>query len=606
LDFVVLQTLNGLASASSLFLVAAGLSIIFGVTRVVNFAHGSLYMLGAYFAVTVAKLAGLGFWPALVLAPVGVALAGAAIELGILRRIYGSTELFPLLATFGVVLIVHDLVPLIWGPADIVGPRAPGLEGAVIILGGRFPAYDLFLIALGPAVLAGLWLAFHRTRWGVLIRAATDNRVMVGALGVNTAALYTGVFMLGAALAGLGGALQLPREPVNHGMDLAVIVEAFVVVVVGGMGSVAGAFLAAIVIKVASAFGIALIPESSLVLMFAIMALVLIVRPQGLLGRREDVGEHGHRHAASAILPPGRGALAAAGLALAALAAAPAVLETHDLMVLAEILIFMLFAASLHLIMGPGGMVSFGHAAYFGLGAYGVALAMDHLGTPMELGLLAGLGAAAAGGLLVGWFSVRLSGVYLAMLTLAFAQILFAAATQWIALTGGDDGILGLARPGWATGPVAFYYVAAAACTAGILALLFAALAPFGLALRAVRDAPHRAAASGIDGGRQQWFAFAAAGLFAGLAGGLYAALKTQVFPDVLSVDTSVDALAMVLLGGLETLVGPVVGAGVFQTLRIALTGAVDLWQMVLGVLIVAMVLAFPQGLVGFVRAGRR
>src|SRR5512134_547105 len=224
MDFLLIQVLNGLASASYLFLVTSGLSIIFGVTRIVNFAHGSFYMLGAYIAYTLVQRLGDsvpgGFWVGLLLASAAVAVIGGLIEITLLRRIYRSPELFQLLATFGVALIVQDLVVLIWGPQDLLGPRATGFGGAVHILGSALPAYDLLLITLGPAILLALTLLFRRTRWGTLVRAATEDREMVEALGVRQGRLFTGVFVLGAFLAGLGGALQLPRASVHHAMDL--------------------------------------------------------------------------------------------------------------------------------------------------------------------------------------------------------------------------------------------------------------------------------------------------------------------------------------------------------------------------------------------------
>ncbi len=254
---IIIQLLNGLAAASSLFLVSAGLSLIFGVTRIVNFAHGSLYMLGLYGAYTLIEVLGrtpIGFWSAVVLAALAVGLVGILIEVLVLRRIYKAPELFQLLATFAVVLIIKDIALWTWGAEDLVGPRAPGLSMAVEILGKRIPAYDLLLIVIGPVVLLAMWLLLSRTRWGALVRAATQDREMVGALGVDQARLFTSVFFVGSVLAGLGGALQIPREPANLDLDLAVIADAFVVTVVGGLGSIGGAFLAAILIGVAKAF----------------------------------------------------------------------------------------------------------------------------------------------------------------------------------------------------------------------------------------------------------------------------------------------------------------------------------------------------------------
>ncbi|MEM7022912.1 MAG: branched-chain amino acid ABC transporter permease, partial [Pseudomonadota bacterium] len=192
MSFFLIQFLNGLASASSLFLVACGLSIIFGVTRIVNFAHGSFYMLGAYMAVSLTGWLGgatsvLGFWLSILLSAAAVGVIGACVEMFLLRRIYRAPELFQLLATFGVVLIVGQLVIIVWGPEDLIGPRAPGLSGAIDIFGQRYPTYELLLIVLGPLVRGALHLLFHHTRWGVLVRAATQDREMVSALGVNQA-----------------------------------------------------------------------------------------------------------------------------------------------------------------------------------------------------------------------------------------------------------------------------------------------------------------------------------------------------------------------------------------------------------------------------------
>ncbi len=598
----VAQFLTGLASACSLFLIAVGLSIVFGVTRIVNLAHGSLYMLGAYIAYSLVQLLSpgpLGFWGAVLLAALAVGVIGVVIEVLLLRRIYAAPELFQLVATFGVVLVIQDLALLLWGPEDLLGPRAPGLRGSVEILGHRLPSYDFALIALGPLILVLLWLLFRRTRWGALVRAATQDREMVAALGVNQRHLFTGVFFLGAFLAGLGGALQLPKGGADLLMDLNIIAEAFVVVVIGGMGSIPGAFLAALLIAELNAFGVLFYPKITLVLMFLVMALVLVFRPWGLLGRPEGVAPAPSRSASAprfGTLSARSAALLAAGLLLLALlpwaGGASAVILTTD------ILIFCLFAASLHFIMGPGGMISFGHAAYFGMGAYGAALLVTYLAAPMEAALMAAPFAAAAFALVVGWLCVRLTGVYLAMLTLAAAQIAWSVATQWYGVTGGDDGLLGIRPSGWAQDRTVFYFVTLALAAAGLLALRHAVFTPFGYALRACRDSPRRAAAIGIDRHRQQWFAFTLAGLFAGLAGALYAFAKGSVFPDQLSIPLSIDALVMVLLGGLQTLSGPIVGAAAFTFLH-DLISRLEYWRLILGALIMLLVVAFPLGLAG-------
>ena len=609
------QLLNGLASASSLFLVSVGLSLIFGVTRTINFAHGSFYMLGAFIAYSSVDVLSphIGFWPALVLAPLVCGVLGALTEMLLLRRIYKAPELFQLLATFALVLVIKDAALWLWGPEELFGPRAAGLEGSVEILGRQFPTYDLFLIAVGPCVLLGLTLLLTKTRFGTLVRAATQDREMVGALGVNQAWLFTAVFALGTLLAGLGGALQLPREPASLEMDMLTIGAAFVVVVVGGMGSIPGAFIAALLVAELKAICIWLgvqeiggveisFSKLTLVVEFLVMAVVLIWRPWGLLGKPQSLSRNGGEHE----LPPqpaGRAATSGWVLLLAALVLLPLVTgdaSSYSTVLLTDIFIAALFAASLHFILGPGGMHSFGHAAYFGLGAYGAALVVRSLDLSMPVALLLGPLVAAAGALLYGWFCVRLSGVYLTMLTLAFAQISWAIVFQWDDFTGGSNGITGVWPPEWASNGAAFYWLALAVCALGIWLLRRVLFSPLGYALRASRDSALRADAIGIDVRRVQWTAFVIAGLFAGLAGALFAFSKGGAAPDVMSVTKSVDGLVMVLLGGVQTLAGPVVGAAAFTWLHDTVARNTEYWRALMGATMLVLVLLFPQGIAGY------
>jgi branched-chain amino acid transport system permease protein len=597
----LLQFLNGLASASSLFLVAAGLSLIFGVTRIVNFAHGSLYMLGMYLAVALSPQ--VGFWWSVPIAAISVGLVGALLEAFVLRRLYGEPELLQLLATFALVLVIRDFSLWAWGPEDLLGPRAPGFGGAVRIAGGRFPEYDLFLMALGPLVLGGLWALLRRTRWGILVRATTQDRDMASALGIDPRLLFASVFALGALLAGLGGAVQVPLEPAALSIDLQIISDAFVVVVVGGLGSIPGAFLAALLIGEIKAFCIGLgLSEYTLAIEFVVMAVVLVIRPWGLMGRAPAPP----RGAAAQDPPlprPGRATVVALAIAATALCAAPLLPGGYALVLLGDILVFALFAASLHFLVGPGGMLSFGHAAYFGLGAYGAGLLLLKGGAPMAAALIAAPLVAAFAALAFGWFCVRLSGVYFAMLTLAFAQIAWSIVYQWTALTGGSNGMVGIWPVSWLQQRVAFYYLTLATCLGGIGLLWRALQAPFGYAMRAGRDSALRAESIGIDVRGQQWAAFVFAGLFAGAAGTLYAFSKGSISPDTLSVPRSVDGLVMVLLGGLNTLTGPLWGAALYTWLQDSLSRGVEYWRALLGALVLLLVLVAPAGLGGLGRA---
>ncbi|KQP23129.1 ABC transporter permease [Pseudorhodoferax sp. Leaf267] len=613
---LIVQLLNGLASASSLFLVAAGLSLIFGVTRIVNFAHGSFFMVGIYTAYTLVDRFGstLGFWPSLVLAAIAVGVLGAIVEVVLLRRIYKAPELFQLLATFALVLVIKDASLWLWGPDELLGPRAPGLRGSVEILGRQFPSYDLFLIAIGPIVLGAVWLLLTRTRFGTLVRAATQDREMVSALGVNQAWLFTAVFALGALLAGLGGALQLPREPATLEMDLHTIGAAFVVVVVGGMGSLPGAYLAALLVAELKAVCIWLgvvdilgvsVSFSKLTLMvdFLVMAAVLVWRPWGLLGRPQAPSRYVGMPEAP-LRQPGKAYLVAAAVFGLLLAAAPLLTaqSPYFTVLLIDLLIAALFATSLHFIMGPAGMHSFGHAAYFGLGAYAAALLVRTSGMPMELALVVAPLFAALGAFVYGWFAVRLSGVYLAMLTLAFAQITWAITYQWDTFTGGSNGLTGV----WPSAAFAdkrmYYWLTLVLVGLGVWWLRRVLFSPFGYALRAGRDSVLRADAIGIDVKRMQWMAFIVAGTVAGLAGALFAFSKGSISPESMNVTKSIDGLVMVLLGGIQTLAGPVVGAVTFTWLHDTVARNTDYWRAMLGGIILLLVLLFPQGIAGFAK----
>jgi branched-chain amino acid transport system permease protein len=599
--FWLAQAISGLAGASALFLTAAGLTLVFGVCRVVNFAHGSFAMIGAYLAVTVLPPL-LGWSPTLPLFLLGVlvsallvAALGAVVEVLILRRIYPVPELFQLLATFGLVLVIQDGVLQLWGPEDIPGPRAPGLGHGVPILGERIPAYDLFLIAVGPIVLGLLTLLLRATRFGLLIRAATRDREMVAALGVNQALLFTGVFALGTFLAGLGGALQVPRIPASGGMDLPIIAEAFVVTVVGGMGSVPGAFLAAVLIGLLQAFGILAFPKITLVLVFLVMAAVLMLRPQGLLGRPEPPARGAIE--GLTVVPPAS-PLLRAGVVFAILAVA-FLSDDYLRKVATEMLVLALAAASLGFLIANAGIVSFGHAAFLGAGAYAAALLAVRAGWPMEAALLAGPVFAGALAFLFGAALARMSGIYLAMLTLAFAQITHAVAFQWAEVTGGDNGIVGVRPSAWASDRTTYLLLAAVLILPAIWALRRVLSAPFGVLLRAARDSEPRALALGLPVAAMRVGAFALAGALAGLGGAVFAFSRGSVDPSLLAIPQSVDLLAMLLLGGVQAVAGPLIGAVVLHGLKDVVMPLTDLWRLLLGVAILLLVVAFPRGLAG-------
>jgi branched-chain amino acid transport system permease protein len=290
LQALIVQLLSGISTGMVIFLIAVGLSLVFGTLQVLNLAHGALYMLGAYLCFwissTLSQLSG-AFWWALLLAPILVAIFGGIIEVFLLRRIYNREVLDQYLLTFAIILIIGDMCKLAWG-VDFNMVETPWpLNGPIIFKGIVFPRYNIFLILCGPAVFVGLWMLIHHTRLGRIIRAMTHSREMANALGTNVPLVYTVVFMLGCWLAGLGGALVSPMSSVMPGMDMVILIECFIIVVIGGLGSLSGAFLGSLIFGLVNAFGILVAPRLAIAFAFILMIVVLIIRPWGLMGKPE-------------------------------------------------------------------------------------------------------------------------------------------------------------------------------------------------------------------------------------------------------------------------------------------------------------------------------
>jgi branched-chain amino acid transport system permease protein len=284
METLAFQGLVGLSVAMYLWLLAAGLTIVFGVLGVLNFAHGSLFMLGAYFAFTFYGLWGVNFWLAIALSLVSVAIVGYLLERFFLRHIYDQDHAYQLLLTFGFILIFDDAVKMVWGGVAKIPSMPAFFEGTLPVFGRPYPFYNLFIIIAGLLVAVVLWLLFEKTWWGKMVRASASDREMASAIGVNIPTIFTGVFVFGAMLAALGGALGTPVRVVAPGIGSAMIIQAFIITVIGGLGNLKGAFVGAVIVGVVSAYGILLFPVFELFLIFLIMAVVLMVKPQGLFG----------------------------------------------------------------------------------------------------------------------------------------------------------------------------------------------------------------------------------------------------------------------------------------------------------------------------------
>ncbi len=285
LSCVVTQTSTGLIVGALLFLVAAGLTLIFGVLRIINFAHGSLYMLGAYIALSAYRITD-SFIISTIVAGLGVGLFGLIFERFIMRRVYNADVLMQLLVCYALILILDDVVKIIWG-AEFQSMGMPEAFQAppLFIGGGIIPVFYVYLIAAAGVIAAALWFVLTRTRMGKVVRAAAHNPTMTSVLGLNTSLIYAGVFALGGALAGLAGGLAAPVRSMSPGMGFSILIESFIVTVIGGMGSVSGALVGALLIGLVRSFGSIGFPLFVEGIMFIAMALILILKPSGLLGK---------------------------------------------------------------------------------------------------------------------------------------------------------------------------------------------------------------------------------------------------------------------------------------------------------------------------------
>ncbi|HVT26702.1 MAG TPA: ABC transporter permease, partial [Lacipirellulaceae bacterium] len=472
-DFIGIL-LDGLVISATLFMVSSGLSIVFGISRISNFAHGSLYMLGAYVGYSIIvrfPATTAGFFAAVLVTSLVIGAFGFLIEIVILRRIYDAPHHLQLIATFGILMILRDVTLMTWGPQELFAPRVPGFAGAVHIFGQVFPAYNVVLIVMSVIILIALLYLFHGTKWGVLLRAATQDRDMVAALGIDQKWLFTSVFVLSAVLAGFAGVADVPHVPANLGMDITIIIEAFAVVVIGGMGSIIGCFLASLLVGILTAAGTVFLPQISLALVFIVMAVVLVLRPKGLFGKHSGATWEDPGVAEAVLKPAGAGARGAWIAVLAVLAIMPWVISPYYLDTLTETLILMMFSWAFYFIAGGAGMMSFGQAAFFGLGIYAPALLHKFYNFSMIPGLVAAPIAAGIAAAFLGIFAVRLAGIYFAMLTLAFAQIVWSVAFQWYDVTNGELGILNLWPDAWARDHRTYYYIATVVSVAVILLL---------------------------------------------------------------------------------------------------------------------------------------
>ena len=470
---------------------------------------------------------------------------------------------------------------------------------------GVFSVYRLFLIGLGFAIALLLWLFLERSRIGAMVRAGVDDAAMAAGLGANIPALFTGIFGFGVALAALGGIAAAPVLGLYPGMDSEILIPAFIVIVIGGMGSLRGAFAGSLLIGIADTFGKAYLQSIALFLIYLAMTAVLLIRPQGLFGiKYSDVA------IAPAVTTTSRPATVqtrAASLAvLIVLVVLPFLIGDYPRALVSEIFIFAIFAMSLDLLLGFTGLMSLGHAAFFGLGAYAVAILGVQFGLNAWLGVAAGVVIAGAGAAMIGFFCVRTGGIPFLMLTLAFSQLVFSVALKWRDVTGGSDGMAIAEQPGF------FGFSLSKSLPMYFMALCFFVLAycglrrllnsPLGHAFVGIRENEPRMLAIGYPTRAYKLIAFTIAGAIAGLAGGLYAIFNGFISSDAVYWTSSGDILIMTMLGGAGTLIGPAIGTAVFLLMKNVASSYSEHWLSIIGVTFICCVMFFPGGLWGTLR----
>jgi branched-chain amino acid transport system permease protein len=611
IDLLALQLLNGIALGVLYLLIASGLSVIFGMTDIINFSHGAFYALGAYFGLTVIDATG-SFWIALLIAPVAMGVFGAIVERLTLHRLYDRDPLYHIILTFGFLLIITESIQTIWGPdpQQFVTPEI--LIGATSLGPIVYPTYRLFLIGLGAVLAVALWALFTFTNFGLIIRSGAQDAGAVRLMGVDVSNYFTLVFALGSVLAGVAGVLAGPYLNVMPSMGDQIIITAFIVVIVGGLGSLKGSVVAALGIGLAQTLGSVFVPQLTGFTIFLLMVGVLLVRPQGIFGEYNVRQEATKIEFEELIRPiPLRDRRVLALLAVLALIPVGVGIGYSSYVLILLSLTFMwgLFALSLDLVMGYMGLLSFGHAAFWGVGAYTTGLFSLHVTNSFVLAAAVTVLVTAVIAWIIGALSIRLSGVYFAMITLAFAELFHQLSLSWADLTRGSDGLSGLPTMelfgvGLVNlGNTRIFYYFALVVVVGVYALSVRWLdSPFGRVVQAIRESERRLSFLSYDTDKYKRRTFALSGGIAGLAGSLLVTFQNFVSPEVLHWTVSGDVVIGMILGGMGTLFGPLLGGAIFVGLRQLLSSFTDQWRLVFGLLLVLTVMFAPRGLVSIQR----
>jgi branched-chain amino acid transport system permease protein len=615
MDLLTINLLNGISFGMILFLLAMGLSITLGVMGILNLAHGALFMIGGFIALSTVN-AGGNFWLAIMLGSIGAGIFGLIIERLFLSRLYQQLD-NQVLLTLGLVYIIGNVALWIYGGRVQLFDTPPLLTWRISIGDYAFPFYRIFLIGVGAVAFIALWWLVERTRIGSIVRAGMDNKEMTRALGINYGFTCSAVFALGSLVGGFAGCVATPLIGVFQSMALDILLYALIVVVVGGPGSVLGTLIGALVIGLVDAFGKAFFPTLAMFTMYLVLILMLLIKPSGILGRSRNIEGTNPGPTSSITSYTPRGFLAKYGpyfICFLSFMVLPPLMPPYLQSMITKIVIFSVFALSLNLIWGYTGLISLGHATYFGVGAYTSTILIVRMGIGNFW--LAALMAVIAAGLLAaiyGVIALRVSGLYFLLVTLALGQLIFCISTVWRPMTGGDNGIIGtpypdVGIPGLTINSVYYYYLVLIFAVISFFLLYRLINSPFGYALQGIRDDEKKMLTLGYNTWLYKYIAFIIGGIFAGIAGVLFSYFLVVVGPPQLSITTSTMALLMVIIGSTQVFWGPMVGSVVVILLEyVASLYVPERWPLILGAIFVISVMFLRDGIgISLIRLWRR
>lgn len=610
---------NAAAFGMAIFVVAAGLTLIFGLLRLLNMAQGGFFMIGAYVAYSVMgrDVQSLGMFLLAALAGgVVVALLGLVTDRLVLRRLRNVDPHYVLIATFALMMVCTGVTKLVWGVDFFSVNPPPGLDQPLNPFGLFFSAYQIFVIAAGVVVYIVLEVAIHRMWFGKLMQALAADPWMSGVLGLNVSFGIALSVMASFFLAGLAGGLLLPNQSLSTGLGDSYLMYAFFAVIIGGLGNIRGAFIGSLVLGLVQSLNTVLLPAVPGLAIYVVLAAFLLWKPNGLFPAVGMQAEGAHEaHGGGALHRPRVPRRVWRGLGVllvAVLASLPLWVGAGPLYVVGTVLVQVIFALSWNILFGYTGLVSFGHAGFFAIGAYLTALALRHVEGVPFLGVLAAaalFGAVAAWG--IGVLALRrMTGVFLAVLTVALAEAL-RLIIGFSSFLGREDGITDIPRPRLGLGFVQFdltnsnaYYLFLLVACVLITALLWWVLhSRFGRTLQTIRQDPERAAFMGTNVARYRLAAFVISGSVAAVAGALYAPWSRIVTVEEVHWLASAQPMLNTLLGGVSSFWGPVVGAGLFAAITYATRTLVGLSELIVGCGLLAIILLAPNGAVGLWRS---